>query len=268
MKKNKLDKHIKEKFEQREIVPSTSAWERLSAQLDEEPKQRRKGWFFYAGYAASILAFISVGFYTFSNDALEKARTKEVLVNQEIDTVQILNTIEVIFKDALVEKALVKSEKTENRSKMNSAVVAIKKTTIVPKKEVVRQYIIIRKKETTSIAKASKKNTVILSTKEVSNGEDFTNGSSRIQVNAAELLYAVLNEPVVEEKALRTNRRNAALLKTIKKELENSNLKVDPKIILAEVERTIRNDIFQNNFLKSLKERMTDIAAAVATRND
>ncbi|MFT5212416.1 MAG: hypothetical protein ACI9WV_000119, partial [Patiriisocius sp.] len=54
MKKDKLDNNVKEKFGQREIAPSASAWERLSAQLDEQPKQKKKGWFFYAGYAASI----------------------------------------------------------------------------------------------------------------------------------------------------------------------------------------------------------------------
>ena len=61
---------------------------------------------------------------------------------------------------------------------------------------------------------------------------------------------------------------SAALLKMIKIELKKSNLKVDPKIILAEVETTIKNDIFQNNFLKSLKVKITDIATAVASRND
>jgi hypothetical protein len=268
MKKDKLDNNVKEKFGQREIAPSASAWKRLSAQLDAQPKQKKKGWFFYAGYAASILALISVGFYTFSTDALEKIPTKEVLVNQEIDTVQILDKIQAIFKDAPVEKALVKSEKKQNRNKLNSKVIAVKKINIIPPKEVVIQNIISKNKETTAIAKGNKKNTFILPTKKVSKGEDFTNGNSRIKVNASDLLYAVLNEPIVEEEALKNNMSSAALLKMIKIELKKSNLKVDPKIILAEVESTIKNDIFQNNFLKSLKARITDIATAVASRND
>ena len=48
MKKNKLDTNIKEKFEQRKIAPSANAWERLSLQLDLQPKQKKKGWFWFA----------------------------------------------------------------------------------------------------------------------------------------------------------------------------------------------------------------------------
>jgi hypothetical protein len=268
MKKNNLDNNIKEKFGQREIAPSSSAWERLSAQLDEEPKQKKKGLFFYAGYAASILALISLGFYTFSKDALENRPTKEVLVNQEIDTVQILNEIEAIFNEVPVEKALVKSEKKENRNLTNSAVRVTKKTNIIPTKEVAIQNRIFKNKEKLMTTKIDKKNTVILPTKEVSKDEDFTNGNSRIKVNAEDLLYAVINESIVEKEFWNNNMSGEALLRTIKVELKKSNLKVDPEIILAEVERTIKKDIFQNNFLKSLKARITDIAAAVASRND
>lgn len=59
-----------------------------------------------------------------------------------------------------------------------------------------------------------------------------------------------------------------ALLNTIKLELKKSNLKVNPNSILAEVERTIDDDDFQNNFLKSLKSKVSDIASAIASRND
>ncbi|WP_373940640.1 hypothetical protein OEG92_10220 [Polaribacter sejongensis] len=49
METNNIDKNIKEKLDNRTINPSASAWERLSAQLDEQPKQKKKGWFFYVG---------------------------------------------------------------------------------------------------------------------------------------------------------------------------------------------------------------------------
>lgn len=58
------------------------------------------------------------------------------------------------------------------------------------------------------------------------------------------------------------------LLNTIKLELKKSNLKVNPNSILAEVERTIDDDDFQNNFLKSLKSKVSYIASAIASRNN
>lgn len=55
MKTNNIDQNIKKKFDNRTLEPSSSAWERLSVQLDEQPKQKKIGWFFYIGAAASIL---------------------------------------------------------------------------------------------------------------------------------------------------------------------------------------------------------------------
>ena len=46
MKTNKLDNNIREKFANRTLEPSVSAWERLSSQLDEQPQQKKRGWFF------------------------------------------------------------------------------------------------------------------------------------------------------------------------------------------------------------------------------
>ena len=110
MKINKLDNNVKEKFGQREIAPSVSAWERLSAQLDGQPKHKKRSWFLYAGYAASILILISICMYTFSSDSIERMPLEDVLVKQEIDTVQILHKIDEVFNEIPIEKALVKSE--------------------------------------------------------------------------------------------------------------------------------------------------------------
>ncbi|MFB1041168.1 MAG: hypothetical protein QMC35_12000, partial [Polaribacter sp.] len=135
MKKNKLDTNIKEKFEQRKIAPSANAWERLSLQLDLQPKQKKKGWFWFAGFAASVLLLFSLGLYTFSSDSLENIPTKEIIVNQEIDTVQILNSIEEAFKIVPIEKALVKSKKLEEKNNKDKEVIAITNTNIIPTEE-------------------------------------------------------------------------------------------------------------------------------------
>ena len=89
-------------------------------------------------------------------------------------------------------------------------------------------------------------------------------------INPKDLLYAVMNDAPKEVPAvsLKNTMSSADPLKVIKIELKKSNLKVDPKVILAEVERTINDDFFQNNFLKSLKRRITNVATAVASRNN
>ena len=57
------------------------------------------------------------------------------------------------------------------------------------------------------------------------------------------------------------------MLKTIEDELKKSNLKIDPNIILAEVERTIDDEEFKGDFMQKLKSKISDIAVAIVDRN-
>lgn len=111
MKTNKLDNRVKEKFANRTLEPSVSAWERLSTKLDEEPKQKKKGWFFYIGYAASIIVIISIGFFIFSDEDII-IKNDTIIVEEALDTVNIIKNIEEHFNEVPVEKAIVKTEQS------------------------------------------------------------------------------------------------------------------------------------------------------------
>ena len=110
MKSNKIDTNIKEKLANRTFEPSASAWERLSTQLDQQSKQQKKGWFFYIGYAASILVLISIGVYLLSNKEVVII-PENIIVDTPIDTVIIKNKIDKIFNEIPVEEVIVKNEK-------------------------------------------------------------------------------------------------------------------------------------------------------------
>jgi glycerol-3-phosphate dehydrogenase len=93
--------------------------------------------------------------------------------------------------------------------------------------------------------------------------------NSTIKVNADDLLYAVTHTPKeVKKYYAKYNIDREDVLKTIRNELKKSNIKVNPNTILAEVERTIDDEFFENTFMKSLKRRVSDIAVAIASRND
>ena len=279
METNKTDNNIKEKFAKREIVPSASAWERLSIQLDNQPKNKKRSWFLYIGYAATILILISVGVYTFSSNSLERMPLEDVLVKQEIDTVQILHKIDKVFKEVPFEKALVESEIIKEKQidtfilekvSINQSIARIDTDEIL-KKEAGTHVIIIESKENSSVVSIEENKAIITPTKETIINKTSTQPilKSRIKVNAEELLYAVTNEskyPLTISFERNTNR--AELLTTIKNELEKSNFKVDPKIILAEVERAINDDFFQNNFLETIRRNITNLATTVANRNN
>ena len=269
MKTNKLDQQIKKKFENRTFEPSASAWERLSVQLDEQPKQKKIGWFFYIGVAASILLLVTIGVQLFSKDSGDFKPVKEVVV-KPVDKNSIDSKIEEFINEIPVEEALVKEEidadkfsKSEDKIVVKNSVYKKKTKKIATDKRQNKGLAIVdvepevdkKKQQIDDIKKA-------LIIKKV-------NKNSKIKVNAEDLLFAVTHtSQEVKQYYAKYNMDRDAILNTIKIELKKSNLKVNPNTILAEVERTIDDDDFQNNFLKSLKSKVSDIASAIASRND
>ena len=60
---NKLEKHIKEKLEERSIKPSEGAWERVASELSNPTKKASGNRFWYYAIAASIIGFLAFGAY-------------------------------------------------------------------------------------------------------------------------------------------------------------------------------------------------------------
>lgn len=269
METNKLDKSIKEKFENRTFSPSASAWERLSVQLDEQPKQNKKGWFFYTTIAASILLLISIGFQLFSSK--EEVKPIEEVVIKPIDKQVIDDKINQFINEIPVEEAIVKEEKTD---KIQEEKTIAKNDGIIKKIEKSNhlENTISPEKDDTienGIAKIDEELKTIEDTSTLDKNSIKLKPNSTIKVNADDLLYAVTHSPAeVKVYYAKYNVKREDILKTIKNELKKSNLKINPETILAEVERSIDDDAFQNNFLKTLKRKVSDIASAIASRND
>ena len=283
MRTNKIDKSIKEKLQNRTFKPSASAWERLSIQLDEQPQQKKRGWFFYIGAAASILLLVAIGIQ-FSSNKPEEFKPNVIIVNNPIDTNTIDNKIDQFINEIPTEKAIVNTDKVEEKQEVkksiNSNIIADKSTSVITTKEKTR-------KELNKRVIANKMNNVIPTKEEslvkVVKVSDFhpTNEkikrekifkqdpNSSIKINSDDLLFAVTHSSKeVKAYYAKHDLTREDVLKTIKSELKKSNIKVNPNSILAEVERNIGEEDFQNNFIKSIKRRVSDIATAIASRND
>ncbi|PWL37842.1 hypothetical protein DKG77_13815 [Flagellimonas aquimarina] len=63
----KLEKHIKERLEERKISPSAGAWDRVSAQIPVKEKPNQKGWYLYA-IAASFVGIVLVSIFFFKSE--------------------------------------------------------------------------------------------------------------------------------------------------------------------------------------------------------
>ncbi|WP_088322876.1 hypothetical protein [Polaribacter tangerinus] len=267
MKKTK--NYLQEKFEKRTIKPADSSWQRLSDKLDEHPYNKKKPWLLYVSVAASLALFIAVGgyFFSYENKKQFKQPIKELIVLENTEKIikqslPIQESEVVGFTEEKVEIIASDTKKEGSKSKQdfkrNIKTLTIAETVNVTEKHINSKL----EKNDKSMSEAP------LKLKD-SNLHKNIKSTSRIQVSSAALLAAV-SEPENKIKALYTkhNTSREQLENTIKKELEKTNLKVNPKVILAEVERSIDDDFFKNNFLKTLKRRVNDIATAIVSRND
>jgi hypothetical protein len=272
MKTNKLDNHIKNTLKTRTIAPAASAWERLSAQLDAQQAQKKRGLFFYMGVAVSILVLVSVGIQLFPNDTLEVPVKNEIVI-QEVNTKVFNEKKEKGKKEIPLEKAIatlvIKDEsqgfKRSTENKINTSVL---------EEESIRQELFLIntiKQEVNPIVILPEKETKIIPNDEQSFLKQELKLLSKptIKINPQDLLYAVTHsrEEVISYYE-KHNVNKTMLLEIINSELKNSNLKVNPQTILAEIEKTIYDTAIENNFLKSIQKRISTLASAIASRNN
>ncbi|MDX8553065.1 hypothetical protein MK851_05420 [Tenacibaculum sp. 1B UA] len=258
MSSNNIDKHIAEKLKNRELKPSNSAWERLETRLDSREVTKKRNWFLYLGYAAGFALLINlVAFYFIDSES--KAPIEDVIVDTPIDTPKINNKgIEKFLRNT--GEAVVQTEENqqEKQLKKKKKITVIKSSTLKEEDKVFKN---IQKEE------LSKEEVVVGKLdKPIETKKKELN--SRVRVNSDDLLFAVTHSPEeVKEYYAKHKVKREDVLKTIEDELKKSNLKIDPNIILAEVERTIDDEEFKGNFMQKLKSRISDIAVAIVERN-
>ena len=84
MKEDNIDQQVREKLRGRVIQPSASAWERLSTQLDDVEQKKKRHWFLYVGYAASILLLVSLFVYLTQEGEERSPIPENELVQEEV----------------------------------------------------------------------------------------------------------------------------------------------------------------------------------------
>ncbi|KAF9657880.1 hypothetical protein ABHQ57_09040 [Tenacibaculum sp. ZH5_bin.1] len=258
MSSNNIDKHIAEKLKNRELKPSNSAWERLETRLDNQEATKKRNWFLYIGYAAGLALLISfVALYFTGSDS--KTLIEEVIVNTSIDTLKINNKgIEKFIKNTDEAVVELEEKKQEEQIRKKKKITVIRSSTLREEEKVfksIQNQELPREEEV--VAKMDKP--IVTKKKEF---------NSRVKVNSDDLLFSVTHTPnEVKEYYAKHKLKREDVLKAIEDELKESNLKIDPSIILAKVERTIDDEEFKGDFMQKLKSRISDIAVAIVDRN-
>ncbi|MDB4202442.1 hypothetical protein N9763_05490, partial [Polaribacter sp.] len=164
MKTNKLENHIKKTLKTRSIAPASSAWERLSVQLDTQVKSKKKGVFFYIGVAASILTLVSVAIQLSFNNEVSIPINNDVVI-QQMNTDVLKNEIEKI-KNEVPSKEAISTLVIKDESKSFISKTENKKNNSVLKEVPILQVLDIGtpiKKETKTIVAQNERESKVVS---------------------------------------------------------------------------------------------------------
>lgn len=281
METNNIDKIVRDSLESRTVQPSNSSWERLSSQLDIAQEKKRKNWFLYVGYAASVLLLISVGFFMNTDAILEPITPNTIVTAPIIDTTKF---VKPSFQNTIpTETVIVKTDKVEGNPSQKRTVVKKRKPQIKQANIVENNPIVIA--DNSSVIK--KENRIIIDSNLLLESVDNLTTTvaetkivipkeskkifkqTNIKINSDALLYAVSNpNKDINEFYKKYNVDRNDVLKNIQKELKKVNLNIDASTLLTDVEKKIDEETFKKSFMQVVKGKITGLASAIANRNN
>jgi len=239
---DKLEKHIKERLEDRTIAPSKGAWDKIASQVKEPAPRKRNTWFPYA-IAASVVGIVLVSVFFFTKGDAEVEQIQVVDTETKTET-------QTQFEDRKV-KELVKDEQTEV-TKTKSEPVAPEKTEEFASKTPVSN---------TAIAEEEVKEPL----------------RDEIKINSDRLIAQKVEEVVAQVQIMETAQQDVSdaevdsLLRAAQRQILTDKLftegrSVDAMSLLAEVEDEL-DESFRDQIFDALKSGYLKLRTAVADRN-
>ncbi|AWX45272.1 hypothetical protein HME9304_02284 [Flagellimonas maritima] len=241
---DKLEKHIKEKLEKREIKPSRIAWEKISAKIALEEKPKRKLWYPYA-IAAGFVSIIMVSTFLFKPEKINKNTLKVVKDPSSTEIIAPLDRVRNNFKKSetteigIVE---IKTKDTDLQEPKNSKML-VESTQI----EVVETFL---EKPLLDTFSREPDNLIAQKVNEVfAQVELLEKANSEITDAEVDSLLKAAQDQILTEK------------------LFAQKGTVDAMALLAEVEDEL-DGTFRNQIFDALKEGYLKLRTAVADRNN
>lgn len=262
MKTTKIDISIQKKLANLTITPSSSAWERLSLQLDQQKTVRKqKKIVLFTGVAASIFIFISLSF-------LKTSITKQPTliygslcsnpINVEFNSHSITSIEHQLMFTEIIPQKTKKTIQRNHHLRFNNAINHIQKK------------IDIHKTFTTNKIPEIRKSTIELKFQKIIDyNKNSLKKSSKVKVNSEALLYAVSHsKEEIEQYYAQNHLQRNEVLKEVKDELLKHGIQIDPQVILTNIEQTIDEESFKSNFIQTIKKQVENMATAIASRNN
>lgn len=235
----KLEKHIKQKLEERTIAPSTGAWDKIASQLGQPQPKKKNKWLPYA-VAASVVGVVLVSAFFFTND---KSQGEEIeVVDTKIKTEKVME----------VEEKVAKTEHQIEVIQPESEIVEFEKAKAPTLKDTIPNTVIATEEKKQPLKDGSILNSDKLIAEKV---EEVV-----AQVELMESVRQDVSDAEVDS-LLRAAQRQIMTDKMFSK-----NGSVDAMSLLAEVEDEL-DESFRDQIFDALKSGYLKLRTAVADRN-
>lgn len=258
MEPNKFEKHIKKQMQDREIRPSTDAWERVSVQLKASDKPKNRKFLWYAVAASFIgLLIVSTLFFQSNDNGLDG--NIEIVDTNKDDS----NNAQ---KDLQPEK---ESQFNKSLNIVEADALAIEEDSnqegILDEKEDGRQSFETLNNQTAIVA-----GTQVVNNEEVKVNELLQDSEESIDLKIAEVLAQV--DLLEQNKESLTDAEVDSLLYEAQRQLLtekifDKNASVDAMALLNQVEGEL-DQSFRDQIFEKLKSGFLKVRTAVADRNN
>ena len=236
MEPNKFDKSIKNKMEARTIVPSTDAWDKLEAMLDDANKPKRNCSWIYI--AASFVGLLFVG--------------SIIMFQEESHSINTNHPRPVVIKEQSTKNP---SENGKDSNKVqlsfqkgNSGIIAVTKENDLHKKQL--HHWKEKQRIAATTAKGPEKEYEVVSADKKEARSIYKNKYS----TGESLLAAISDSKIVETSGQEIVRKN---------EIRTT---VDPNVLLSSVENEL-NESYRESAIDKISKKLNAIKTAVANRN-
>nr|WP_292963129.1 MULTISPECIES: hypothetical protein [unclassified Allomuricauda] len=241
---DKLEKHIKEKLEERTIAPSADAWDKIVSQVQEPSSRKRYAWFPYA-IAASIVGIVLVSVFFYTKDNLEVEQIKVVETGTKTEKQNQLPEDKGIMETD--EDGQIDVVEIETETKISE-----RKEEFVPKQSIL--------------------NTVVADQKVQQPLRD------EVKINSDKLIAQKVEEVVAQVQQMESLQQDVSdaevdsLLRAAQRQILTDKLfsptgSVDAMSLLAEVEDEL-DESFRDQIFDALKSGYLKLRTAVADRNE
>ncbi|WP_282115863.1 hypothetical protein [Cellulophaga baltica] len=254
----KFEEHIKEKLDERTIMPSANAWDKISGQIVSAPVKKSKGFAWYAIAACLIgLLIASFVFYIGAENTIVLPETTIANENNEKS-----KELEAPIEQFVVPPVANKSKDNS----LNTIVLEDKKEAKVLENEVYNSKNTVATSNPEITEMVQREDKVIATVHQnVFNKDEIIN--SKIKDLVAQVDALESNNTVVSDAEIEALLRKAEREILADKIFKSTSNKVDAMALLDEAENELDTS-FRDHLFDTLKEGFFKVRTAVADRNN